>query len=91
MFFDTALSFPVQWSLVKGLGFPASRLVHATDFPYTAVGDSGAVALGAMSAKMSGQFTEEVEEDIAYRNALTNLFPRLKQEWHKAFGEMAQL
>jgi len=90
MFFDTALSFPVQWPLVKGLGFPASRLVPATDFPYTAVGDNGVAALEAMSTKTSGQVTEkEVEDDIVYRNALTNLFPRLKQEWHEAFGEMA--
>ncbi|CZR68094.1 uncharacterized protein PAC_17993 [Phialocephala subalpina] len=96
MFFDTALSFPVQWALVKGLGMPATRFVHATDFPYTA-GESGAAALGAMSTEISGEFTDkEINEDIAYKNAITNFFPRLKEEWEKAFGrevfgEKAQL
>ena len=87
IFFDTALSFPVQWALVKGLGFSSSQLVHATDFPYTA-GDSGAAALGAISTEMSGEFTDkEINEDIAYKNAISNFFPRLKREWEKAFGK----
>lgn len=91
MFWDTALSFPVQWALVKGLGFPSSRLIHATDFPYTA-GESGASELGALSLEISGEFTEkENNEEIAYKNALTQLFPRLRAEWQKAFGVKASL
>ncbi|KAH8597625.1 hypothetical protein B0O99DRAFT_670633 [Bisporella sp. PMI_857] len=87
IFFDTALSFPVQWALVKGIGFPSARLIHATDFPYT-VGDSGAASLGAISPEISGEFTEkEINQDIAYKNALMSLFPRLRKEWENTFGD----
>jgi predicted TIM-barrel fold metal-dependent hydrolase len=89
IFVDTAISAPAQWSVTRSVGFPAERILYATDYPYTAaVGD--VVCHGATAPERSGVFTSrELDVMIARENALKGLFPRLATEYKVSFADEA--
>ena len=80
IYFDTAISRPYQYSVVKELGLPTEHLIYATDFPYTKRHDSAAYLDGYDGPKKSGLFNDAEMQDICRNNAL-KLFPRLQKEF----------
>ncbi|MCJ1300686.1 hypothetical protein MMC08_003483 [Hypocenomyce scalaris] len=76
IFFDTSISSPMQFPVVKDLGIPTEHLLYATDFPYTKRFDDITYLEGYTAPRDSGLFTDSDMEDILRNNSL-RVFPRL--------------
>jgi predicted TIM-barrel fold metal-dependent hydrolase len=76
VYFDTSISSPMQYALIKDLGMPVEHLLYATDYPYTRRFDDTTYLEGYNAPKDSGLFSNEDMEKILRRNSL-GLFPRL--------------
>lgn len=77
IFFDTSISSPMQYPLIKDLCIPVEHLLYATDYPYTMRFDNDTYLAGFDAPKKSGVFSDEEMNKILYRNSLA-VFPRLK-------------
>lgn len=76
IYFDTSISSPMQYPLIKDLQIPVEHLLYATDYPYTKRFDNETYLAGYDAPKASGVFTDADMDKILFQNSLT-LFPRL--------------
>ena len=76
IFFDTSISSPMQYPIIKDLGIPTEHLLYATDYPYTKRFDDITYLEGYTAPRDSGLFTDSDMEDILRNNSL-RVFPRL--------------
>lgn len=76
IFFDTSISSPMQYPLIKDLSFPVEHLLYATDYPYTMRFDNETYLAGFDAPKKSGLFSDAEMEKILHGNSL-KVFPRL--------------
>ncbi|KPI34540.1 2-amino-3-carboxymuconate-6-semialdehyde decarboxylase [Cyphellophora attinorum] len=76
IYFDTSISSPMQYALIKNLGMSTDQLLYATDFPYTKRYDNTTYLDGYDAPKESGLFDNKDMEKIVRLNAL-KLLPRL--------------
>lgn len=84
VYFDTSISSPMQYHVIKDLGMPVEHLLYATDYPYTRRFDDKTYLEGYEAPKNSGLFSDGDMEKILRLNSL-GLFPRLAklyaQQW----------
>jgi predicted TIM-barrel fold metal-dependent hydrolase len=83
IYFDTSISSPMQYHIIKDLGIPATHLLYATDYPYTKRFDNTTYLEGYEAPRKSGLFSDAEMEAILRENSL-GLFPRLA----KLYGEL---
>lgn len=76
IYFDTSISSPMQYPIMKNLGIPYQRLLYATDYPYTKRFDNVTYLDGYNAPKQSGVYDDTEMEGILRENSL-GLFPRL--------------
>ncbi|KAJ5626399.1 2-amino-3-carboxymuconate-6-semialdehyde decarboxylase [Penicillium lagena] len=76
IYFDTSISSPMQYPIIKDLGIPSKRLLYATDYPYTKRDDNITYLDGYNAPKDSGLYNDAEMEGILRENSL-ELFPRL--------------
>jgi predicted TIM-barrel fold metal-dependent hydrolase len=82
IYFDTSISSPMQYPLIKDLGIPVEHLLYATDYPYTKRFDNKTYLDGYNGPKNSGLFSDADMEKILNKNSL-QLFPRLAKLYAK--------
>ena len=76
VYFDTSISSPMQYHVIKDLGMPVEHLLYATDYPYTMRFDDTTYLEGYDAPKNSGLFSDQDMQKILRLNSLS-LFPRL--------------
>jgi predicted TIM-barrel fold metal-dependent hydrolase len=76
IYFDTSISSPMQYPIIKDLGIPSKRLLYATDYPYTKRFDNSTYLDGYDAPKESGLYNDTEMDGILRENSLA-LFPRL--------------
>ncbi len=76
IYFDTSISSPMQYPLIRDLQIPVEHLLYATDYPYTMRFDNETYLAGYDAPKQSGVFTDADMEKILFKNSL-QVFPRL--------------